>query len=115
MEALDNIDIAFITESWLKEHSGEITCIIKTYGFDIHRTDRLGRGGGIIVLYKNVKCLFLNIPKHVYSSLTSFEHHVIRLTTPQVTYCIICIYRKQKINMKDFLKEIDTLLDARSM
>lgn len=111
MEALDGINIAFITESWLTECSGHVIHTIKGHGFNIHRTDRAGRGGGIAVLYREVECLSLDIPRHVSSSLTSFEHHVIRLTTPLTTYCIICIYRRQEIPIRHFLDEIDTLLD----
>ena len=42
MQALDDadIDIAFITETWLSDHSGNITHVIKNYGFDICHTDR---------------------------------------------------------------------------
>ena len=111
MQALDGVDIAFITESWLTESSGDIIYIIKNYGFKVYRTDRGSKGGGIAVIYRNTECNSLVFPQHVSSSLTSFEHHAIRLKTPHETYCIICIYRKQEVHVSDFLIEIDTLLD----
>ena len=42
MQALEDadIDMAFITETWLEEHSGNIVGRIKEYNFNIHRTDR---------------------------------------------------------------------------
>ena len=111
MQALDGVDIAFITESWLTKDSGDIIHIIKNYGFNIYRSDRGSKGGGIAVIYRNIECNSLVFPQHVSSSLTSFEHHAIRLETPHETYCIICIYRKQEVHVSDFLTEIDTLLD----
>ena len=64
------------------------------------------------MLYRKSEYLSLVFPKHISSSLISFEHLAVRHITPHVAYYMICIYRKQKINMKDFLKEIDTLLDS---
>ena len=112
IQALDGVDLAFLTETWLQDNSGVTTNIIKQSGFSLHRTDRGSRGGGIAILYKNnIECKSLVFPGHVRASFTSFEHHAIRLITPLVTYCIICIYRKQEVNVSDFLDEIDTLLD----
>ena len=39
MQALEDaeIDIAFMTETWLEEHSGDIVGRIKEYSFNIHR------------------------------------------------------------------------------
>ena len=56
MQTLDTVDIAFITETWLTEFSGDTTSTIKGYGFNILRTDRGGRGGGIAVIHKNIEC-----------------------------------------------------------
>ena len=36
MLALDGVDIAFITETWLTECSGDIIYTIKNYGFNIY-------------------------------------------------------------------------------
>ena len=54
MQTLDTVDIAFITETWLTDFTGETTNTIKGYGFNILRTDRGGRGGGIAVIHKNI-------------------------------------------------------------
>ena len=112
IQALDGVDIAFLTETWLHDNSGLTTNIIKESGFSLHRTDRGSRGGGIAILYKNnIECKSLVFPEYVRASFTSFEHHTVRLITPLLTYCIICIYRKQEEHVNDFLDEIDTLLD----
>ena len=58
MQALEGVDMAFITETWLTECSGDVTYIIKNNGFSIHRTDRRGKGGGIAVIY--IKILNVN-------------------------------------------------------
>ena len=98
MQALDgaNIDIAFLTETWLNDLSGDITYTIKGYGFNICRTDR-GSRGGIAVIYRNTKCTTLVIPQHICSSINYFEYHVIQLRSNDKTHCIICLYRKQEI------------------
>ena len=113
MQALDeaNIDIGFITETWLEEHSGNTTYIIKGYGYNICRTDRGSRGGGIAVIYRNIVCKEVVFPHYVSSSINSFEYHAIQLKSTQETYCIICLYRKQEIPARDFINEVDTLLD----
>ena len=99
MQALDdaNIDIGFITETWLEEHSGLTTHIIKGYGFNICRTDRGSRGGGIAVIYRNIVCKEVVFPHYVSSSINSFEYHAIQLTSTQEKYCIICLYRKLEV------------------
>ena len=113
MQALDDadIDIAFITETWLSDNSGNITYIIKNYGFDICHTDRGSRGGGIAVIHRNIGCTTLVVPQHVSTSINSFEYHVIRLKSTYETYCIVCLYRKQEIPVCDFINEVDTLLE----
>ena len=113
MQALDdaNIDIGFITETWLEEHSGLTTHIIKGYGFNICRTDRGSRGGGIAVIYRNIVYKEVVFPHHVSSSINSFEYHAIQLTSTQEKYCIICLYRKQEVPAREFINEVDILLD----
>lgn len=113
LQTLDNanIDIAFITETWLDNTSGNITYIIKNYGFDILRTDRESRGGGVAVIYRNIKCTMLSPPYHVSSSINSFEYHITRFKTTYETYCIVCLYRKQEIPVSDFLEQVDVLMD----
>ena len=113
MQALEDadIDIAFITETWLEEHSGNIVCRIKVYSFNIHRTDRGSRGGGIAVLYRNINCNPVVFLQCVSSAVNSFEYHAIQLKSTQETFYIICLYRKQEIQMSDFIYEVDILLD----
>ena len=111
MQALETIDIAFITETWLTKSSWETIRAITGYGFEIHRADRGTRGGGIAVIYRNIECTFPFFPHYVTSSITSFEYHVTRLKTACETYCLICIYRKQEVHVNVFISEIDTLLD----
>ena len=113
MQALENAytNIAFLTETWLDEHSGETTRIIKGYGFNIHRADRGSRGGGIAVLYRHIKCTPVVFPQYVCASINSFEYHGIQLKSTRETYHIICLYRKQEIQVSDFIDEVDILLD----
>ena len=113
MQALEdaNIDMAFITETWLEEHSVDTVSHIKEYNFNIHRADRGKRGGGIAILYKNIKCTPVEFPHCVRASVNSFEYHAIQLRSTQETFYIICLYRKQEIQVSVFIDEVDILLD----
>ena len=46
----NNIDLAFITETWLSSQSNSITAHIKSYGFDLVHVFREERGGGVGIL-----------------------------------------------------------------
>ena len=113
MQALEDkkVDIAFITESWLGDDTGTTTYLIKSYGFEISKSDRGGRGGGIAVIYRNVRCSKFVVPRHICFIINAFEYHIIRTKSSNQRYCIICVYRKQEISVKEFVEELDILLD----
>ena len=51
------------------------------------------------------------LPYCVSASVNSFEHHAIQLKSTQETFYIICLYRKQEIQVSIFIDEVDILLD----
>ena len=106
----NDIHIACITESWLSPDQGHNHTIseIKKLGWNISFTDRkLRTGGGVVILLKSFlkfkpinKCL-------IFSSL---EWNCVRVFDQKVTYCVLCIYRKQEISMITFTQDLLTLL-----
>ena len=107
-----DINLAFITETWLSDDTGNITSIIRSYGYQIFHTDRSSRGGGIAVIYRNIVCSNFTLPLHIHVSINSFEYHIVRMKkTSDENYCIISLYRKQEIPVSEFVEELDSLLD----
>ena len=47
----NNVDLLFLTETWL--NSNVIDSNFCPLGYNIIRNDRLGRGGGVAVIFKN--------------------------------------------------------------
>ena len=64
-----DINLAFITETWLSDDTGNITSIIRSYGYQIFHTDRSSRGGGIAVIYRNIVCSNFILPLHIHVSI----------------------------------------------
>ena len=61
----NNIDIAFISETWLSSETNSVTAHIKSYGFDLIHVFRDKRGGGVAILWNK------RVQKHIkFSMLT---------------------------------------------
>ena len=109
-----NIDVLFITETWLNS-SGEEGKLkeLTPSRYKIKSLPRGSRGGGILVIYKDhlpVKATLNFSFKH-----NSFEIIQLSLTSPQHVH-FFCIYRppptkKNKLLNSDFLKEFPDLLE----
>ena len=66
-----NVDILFITESWLRESGDEAKlCDLSPAGCSVRSFPRLSRGGGIAVLAKKntFNCL-------TFSTILDFDHY----------------------------------------
>ena len=112
-----DIDILFITETWLKENGDEPKCSdVTPPGYSISSFPRNSRGGGIAILAKN----------HVFSRLTfksifdfdhsSFELVQTTLTLQKRSVHFFCLYRpppslKNKLTDSLFLEQFPKLLD----
>ena len=49
----NNIDIAFISETWLSSMTNLTTSLLKKYGFNISHNFREKRGGGVAIIWNN--------------------------------------------------------------
>ena len=109
-----NIDILFITETWLNT-SGEEGKLkeLTPSQYKIKSLPRGARGGGILVIYRD------HIPITTNTVFTfdhnSFEILQLSITSPQHIH-FFCMYRsppskKNKLTNSDFLREFPDLLD----
>ena len=104
----NNIDLAFITETWLSSQSNSITGHIKSYGFDLVHVFREERGGGVGILWNK------RIQKHikfstVKSNFSTFQYQKISFNGTIKTD-IICIYRFQETAHVLFYEEMNQFL-----
>ena len=103
-----NIDIAFITESWLTEGFAHTASLLNSFKYELSHTFRPNRiGGGVAVLIR--KPLDFTVV-HFPLTVDSFEWHAIRL--PSMSYLFVTIYRKQEIPLAVFLREFEELLSG---
>ena len=104
--------VVFISETWLKSDTNDVTSLVKDYGYKLHHNRRQNRrkeiGGGVGILLKS--CVMFK--KINYKQFSSFEHIIIKVP---VTDCsnilLVCIYRVLFISIVDFLDEIVTLFE----
>ena len=97
----NNVDIVFLSESWLYDANNSVTSLIREQYLLFH-SFRESRGGGVAILIKpNIPCRPLWTNLH----LESMEIVSVILSggTP---LCICCIYRKQEVSFGTFLAEI---------
>ena len=103
-----NIDIAFITESWLTEGFAHTAALLNSFKYELSHTFRPNRtGGGVAVLIRK-PLNFKVVNFHLI--VDSFEWHAIRL--PSMGYLFVTIYRKQEFPLALFLSEFDELLSG---
>ena len=48
----NQVDVAFVTETWLSDERGTITSIIREAGYEIAHSYRSKHGGGVAIIYK---------------------------------------------------------------
>ena len=104
----NNIDIAFISETWLSSETNSVTAHIKSYGFDLIHVFRDKRGGGVAILWNK------RVQKHIKFSpvkheFKSFQYHKI-VFNGTIKTDMICIYRFQETEYAEFCEELNVLL-----
>ena len=107
---IDNeIDLAFISETWFSSQSNMIIAILKDAGFNIvhyFRTDK--RGAGVAIIWNN------RINKQIRNGTTvkSFDtfHYQNLIFHGKVNINLICLYRLQETPVELFLEELNSLL-----
>ena len=106
---IDNeIDFAFISETWLSCQSNSTTSIIKSFGYEMLHNFREKRGGGVGIIWntrmhKQVKNASV-VTEHVTFQYQKIVFHGEFKTN------LLCIYRFQETSYSTFLQELDKLL-----
>ena len=117
----EQVDIAFLTETWLNEVGHEpIEKCLTPSGYKLKSFPRPSRGGGIAILYKLSLRPLLSFSQSLPFSHPSFEHVEVsyRSTPHPITFS--CVYRpppsrKNKLTTSMFLTDFDKLLDYYSL
>ena len=101
----NNVQIACISETWLSDKSSITTSIIKEAGYEIDHVYRDKRGGGVAILWKNLKVKH-NLPAKTFQS---FQYKNVWLNG-KVKINLICIYRFQEVSTYQFIEDLNILL-----
>ena len=107
----NQIDVAFISETWLTETNNVTTSTIKSHGYDIihdHRSDMRGGGSGIIFNCLTMKIKVINLDTPQISSFGYIAGKVYGIKDfPQLVF--ICLYRTGPLSSK-FFSDLNDLL-----
>ena len=115
MELIKDRDpgIIFITETWLKSDTSDITALVKTYGYVLLHNRRKNRekdiGGGVGIMLKS-NYLY----KHLkFKSFSSFEMTVVKVSLlHNKSILLVSIYRVLFVSASIFLEEIIQLFEV---
>ena len=104
--------VVFISETWLKSDTNDVTSLVKDYGYMLHHNRRKNRrkegGGGVGILLKTC----VKFKKINYKQFSSFEHTIIQVpVTNRSNVLLISIYRVLFVPVSDFLHDIVTLFE----
>ena len=101
------LDIVFITETWLTAQFDHTTANVKDYGYVLEHKFRNGRGGGVGFLIK--QCYkFSNVKSE---SFNTFEHHIVTLKCSYgQKVLLVVVYRLQDHSFSDFYSDFKALL-----
>ena len=115
------VDIAFITETWLNSvgHEPIEKCLTPT-DYRLASFPRPTLGGGIAILYKDSLHPLLSVSQSLPFSHSSFEHVQVCFQSTPHPITFSCVYRPppsstNKLTTRMFLSEFDQLLDHYSL
>ena len=111
---VNNVDVAFVSETWLQSNSNPVTAEIKSFGYRLHHCHRVhetkDRGGGVAIVCKTIFELF---PCTKNSDYVSFEHVIGRLynSINKTNFIMITVYRNQNIPESVFISDFHDMLE----
>ena len=106
-----NIDVCFLTETWLRKGDTSKIAEVKDLGFNIIHQSRAGRGGGVAIASRKN----LRVTRTRTKSYKSFEliEGIIKSSSGELLR-LCCVYRSctaKLSNVKDFCRDFDDNLD----
>ena len=88
---LENIDIFFLTETWLNSRITD--SMINLTNYEIKRSDRLNKmGGGVAIYFKNSLNIHELTKPIVSTSFSNFEFISVKLVTADTSLIFLCFY-----------------------
>ena len=107
----NQVDVAFVTETWLSDERGTITSIIREAGYEIAHSYRSKRGGGVAIIYKP------NINMKTDVKIKNYESFMYKniILNGKVKINLACIYRLQEISESQFLLDLEDFLSVHSL
>jgi len=106
-----NIEVGFLTETWLRKGDSSKIAEIKDLGFNIIHHSRPGRGGGVAIAYKKNLTAYRRASK----SFGSFEHiECTMASSGNELLRLVCIYRSCTAalsTVSNFCHDFDDYLD----
>lgn len=98
----NNFDIFAVTETWLS--NSILDSAVKIAGYDLFRTDRIGRGGGVAVyVNSSFNKVFINTSNVI-------EQLWLEVRLPDVGFVVGVIYRPPNFNFGRFMDIFDNTL-----
>ena len=112
----NNIDLAFIQETWMRKSDGHLVSQIKEYGYEFigyRKKRRLDLGGGVALIHRNN----LNIRNVKSNHYNSFEHTLCKISTDLGPINFINVYRpeysaKNRYTVNMFLKDFSDMMSV---
>ena len=91
----NDIDICFITETWLKLDDKAKFAEIHDSGFDIFSAPRRGRGGGVAFIFNPTKVRLMRNNVKKYSSFEVLEA-IVKTSSDSLRLCVV--YRSTQMS-----------------
>jgi exonuclease III len=113
----EDVDIAFLTETWLKPLGHEpVEKSLTPSGYRLASFPRPSLGGGVAILYKDQLHPLLSFSQSLPFSHPSFEHVQVSYQSTPHPITFSCVYRPppspaNKLTTSMFLSDFDHLLD----
>ena len=112
-----NVDILFLTETWLNSSGDEARCIdLAPCGYDVRSFPRLTRGGGLAIVARKTIFQSLKFTSSFTFDHSSFELVMVTLSLSHRSTNFFCIYRpppnsKNKLSVSLFIEQLPALFE----
>ena len=112
-----NIDILFLTETWLTAKGDETKCAdMCPAGYSAKSFPRLSRGGGLAVIYRSSLQRYISVDATFDFDHTAFELLHLKLSVSQCAIHFLCLYRpppskKNRLTESMFFDQIPDMLE----
>ena len=87
---MNNIDLFFLTETWLTNKVNDAT--VCPFNYNIYRSDRSSRGGGVAILFKNSLKVIKVKNDSISTSNINFEYLCVDVILKKIKLRFCCVY-----------------------